>query len=532
MEYIQIVQRPAYSHRPYGAVRSPYTDHPGCSVLCNHPTAPHTHRNLLNLTRASWLQEVRAHMTRAGATQIDADGDTGDRRTPSSMPFTPLGTEGLQVNIPEEFLAKFARSDSRPDSPAPTLLVHTSRLAPFRRCVTPDTLEPVRRPRHHVLRRSTSLPNLATGRTAHTFMPTGRVTGRRKQGRLEADFTTKLSKQLNLVAKGQHQKQQQQQQQQQQQNQREQNRQQQVKKGGSRAPRAKLKAQDSEDSGVGGEKRPARRRPRRGGKKKGEEGGLDDPGQTAVSTVGDSRVGSSRRSGSSHSSKPTSARSSKSSSSHRRLHDPLSYDPKEFLGANNPPEDGSELAKLQEALGPGVGGATLTEAEVFWFSLPRSPSHRAAVFTLPVQITRLLGMSSIDYLRKYMRLRTSRRQLYSMVFTRHRDLESIRVERMLTSDFGEALGNALGGSVTKEQLTRLSALVTLPDLALDRDYFILISAFAERLFCYELLAAPDVQVEPRDLVEQLDFKQLDERLEGVTLDQQLHQLLTTIRDLG
>nr|XP_053630698.1 uncharacterized protein LOC128687326 [Cherax quadricarinatus] len=528
MEYIQIVQRPAYSQRPYGLLRSPYTDHPGCSVLCNHPTCPAHPRNLLNLTRASWLQEARAHMTRAGTTQLEGDGDTGERRTPSSMPFTPLGTEGLQVNIPEEFLARFARSDSRPDSPAPTLFVHTSRLAPFRRCVTPDTLEPMRRPRHEVLRRATSLQDVATTRTHHTFTPAppaGRGADRRKQGRFEADFTTKLSKQLDLVAKGQ-----QQQQQQQQQTQREQQRQQQDKKPSVRGPKPKLKAQESEDSGLGGDKQqPAKRRPRRGGKKKGDEGGLDDPGQTAVSTVGDSRVGSSRRSGSSYSSKPTSARSSKSSLSHRRLHDPLSYDPKQFLGASNPPEDGSELVRLQETLG---GGAALTDAEVFWFNLPRSPSHRAAVFTLPVQITRLLGMTPIDYLKQYMKLRTSRRQLYSMIFTRHRDLESIRVERLLVSDFGAALGDALGGTLTEAQLGRLAGLTPLPDLAMDREFFVLVSAFAERLFCYELLAAPDVEIEPRDLVEQLDFKQLDERLEGVELDPRLHLVLTTIRDLG
>ncbi|XP_069976245.1 uncharacterized protein [Penaeus vannamei] len=170
MEFIQIVQRPAYSQRPYGVLRSPYIEHPGCSVLCNHPTAPHSHRALLNVTRASWLQEVRAHMARAGTTQVEGDGDTGDRRTPSSMPFTPLGTEGLQVNIPEEFLARFARSDSRPDSPAPTLLVHTSRLAPFRRCVTPTSTtcppprhQPARlpaRPDHHT---TPDLPQCTSG---------------------------------------------------------------------------------------------------------------------------------------------------------------------------------------------------------------------------------------------------------------------------------------------------------------------------------------------------------------------------------
>ncbi|XP_042206797.1 uncharacterized protein LOC121855755 isoform X2 [Homarus americanus] len=401
------------------------------------------------------------------------------------------------------------------------------------RCVTPDTLEPIRRPRQRVLRRATSLQDLATARSPHPFTPVppaGRAAGRRKQGRFEADFTTKLSKQLDLVAKGQQQKQQQQQQQ----SQREQQRQQQEKKGSTRGPRSKINTQGSEDSGLGGEKQPPKRRPRRGGKKKGDEGGLDDPGQTGVSALGDSRIGSSRRSGSSHSSKPTSARSSKSSSSHRRLHDPLSYDPKQFLGASNPPEDGSELARLQETLGggPTSGGATLTEAQVFWFSLPRSPSHRAAIFTLPVQITRLFGISPVDYLKKYMRLRTSRRQLYSMVFTRHRDVESIRVERLLVDDVGAALGDALGGHLTEAQLGRLTSLVPLPDVSLDRDFFVLISAFAERLFCYDLLASPDVEIEPRDLVEQLDFKQLDERLEGVSLDPNLHHLLTTIRDLG
>lgn len=141
-------------------------------------------------------------------------------------------------------------------------------------------------------------------------------------------------------------------------------------------------------------------------------------------------------------------------------------------------------------------------------------------------------MTPIDYLSKYMRLRTSRRQLYSRVFVRHRDLESIRVERMLVGDFGAALGDALGGSLDEAQLKRLTDLLPLPDEALDKEFFVLVAAFAERFFCYELLAAPDVEVEPRDLVEQLDFRQLDERLEGVALDPRLHSLLVTVRDLG
>ena len=56
MEFIQIVHKPVYAQRPYGGLRSPYNEvHPGCSLLCNHPTAPTHHRSLLTLTRASWV---------------------------------------------------------------------------------------------------------------------------------------------------------------------------------------------------------------------------------------------------------------------------------------------------------------------------------------------------------------------------------------------------------------------------------------------------------------------------------------------
>ncbi|KAG0728688.1 hypothetical protein GWK47_031956 [Chionoecetes opilio] len=110
--------------------------------------------------------------------------------------------------------------------------------------------------------------------------------------------------------------------------------------------------------------------------------------------------------------------------------------------------------------------------------------------------------------------------------------KSIRVERMLVEDFSHALGDALGGTLDGAQLGRLTDLLPLPREALDKDFFVLVAAFAERFFCYELLAAPDVEVEARDLVEQLDFRHLEERLAGVELEHRLHRLLMTVRDLG
>ena len=64
--------------------------------------------------------------------------------------------------------------------------------------------------------------------------------------------------------------------------------------------------------------------------------------------------------------------------------------------------EGTELSRLKESL----GGPLESQTEQFWLLLPRSPSHAAAVFTLPVQMSRLQGniiiifvlMKSIDLL--------------------------------------------------------------------------------------------------------------------------------------
>ena len=61
MEMSAIIQRPPSFSRPYGGVLSPYSPtHPSCSVLCQHPTAPSSHRTLLSVTRTAWVRDTRA----------------------------------------------------------------------------------------------------------------------------------------------------------------------------------------------------------------------------------------------------------------------------------------------------------------------------------------------------------------------------------------------------------------------------------------------------------------------------------------
>ena len=49
--------------------------------------------------------------------------------------------------------------------------------------------------------------------------------------------------------------------------------------------------------------------------------------------------------------------------------------------------EGTELSRLKDSL----ASSTETPQEQFWLTLPRAPSHAAAIFTLPVQMSRLEG---------------------------------------------------------------------------------------------------------------------------------------------
>ena len=57
MEVIHIVQRPSYVQRPFAGITSPYSSHPGCSVLCQHSKMSTHYKSMINLQRATWVME-------------------------------------------------------------------------------------------------------------------------------------------------------------------------------------------------------------------------------------------------------------------------------------------------------------------------------------------------------------------------------------------------------------------------------------------------------------------------------------------
>ncbi|XP_018011019.2 uncharacterized protein LOC108668342 [Hyalella azteca] len=391
----------------------------------------------------------------------------------------------------------------------------------FFRCITPERLE-----RHSVsiddlpLRRATSEGHLDRRHEWEAAIKHesigGRVAGqsRRSTGRFEAEFSSRLTHQLDVVTRAHERK----------------------RKVTSKSTPKITKLEPQEDVSAG--RSSARKNGAGRARKKTVDGRLDDPRQTAVSQGDRSKPNSAKKSD---------PGSPKPSSAHARPDatlgpDDLWIDPKDFLSSEHvSPDMADELTKLKEEFeietsslqATGAGKAADKTDLAFWLSLPRCASHRHAVCTLPVQLHRLEGMTPLSYLETHLQVSHDRSLLFGKVFAKFKDSETGLLSGSLS--LGRALSLALGGDMLESRLDSLLQIVP-PPLDTFGNYaprqFIVLAAIAERLFAEELRPA-ELEVQTRDLVEQLDFHQIQDRLRILTdLQPPLRNLLIIIRDLG
>ncbi|KAF2349908.1 hypothetical protein FHG87_019337 [Trinorchestia longiramus] len=475
------------------------------------------------------LEQVRTHAKQLGrsTTCNESEGSPSDDQAdhPSSnqsVIFAPFVAEGVQVNIPEEFLDQFARADSRPESPVASLL--PSRPLPlqaFRRCITPQRLEWGYASQQEVFfRRSFSESSLGVhsrkDRDASADTRGGGGSGgqaRGSTGKFEAEFSSRLTQQLDVVTRAQEKK---------------------KKQPSRQSPQLKnTKPGVETDVGKEGNKKAGAR-----GRKKTGEGRLDDPDQTAVSQGDHSRQSSAKKS-ESVSSKPASAKSKPEDSTDPD--DPLVIDPKDFLAKEQMSlEMMEELRKLREefesektALLPTrISRSPDRSGAHFWLKLPRCASHKEAICTLPVQLRRLQGLTPLKYLERHLQVSHSRRLLFGKVFAKYKDPESGLLAK---KHLGPSLSEALGGEMSDFRLQQLIQIIPPPNTS-NNNYsaqqFIALAAIAERIFAQELRPV-GVEVQHRDLVEQLDFHKIQDRLNDLSeLQPDLKNLLVLIQDLG
>ncbi|XP_026739349.1 uncharacterized protein LOC113502149 [Trichoplusia ni] len=106
--------------RPYAGLYNPFSH--ACSVLCNHP-ADIEARDVVKRAKDSWI-EGKSHFFQEDLSKFqDGGGDKEKNRTPHDI-------------VTEDMFRRYAETDSRPLTPAPTLASGKSRGS--RRCLTPD----------------------------------------------------------------------------------------------------------------------------------------------------------------------------------------------------------------------------------------------------------------------------------------------------------------------------------------------------------------------------------------------------------
>ncbi|CAG9561704.1 unnamed protein product [Danaus chrysippus] len=105
--------------RPYAALYNPFSH--ACSVLCNHP-ADTDAKEFVKRAKDAWVLEGKAHYFQEDLSKFQ-NGDNEKNRTPHDI-------------VTEDMFRRYAETDSRPLTPAPTLASGKSRGS--RRCLTPD----------------------------------------------------------------------------------------------------------------------------------------------------------------------------------------------------------------------------------------------------------------------------------------------------------------------------------------------------------------------------------------------------------
>lgn len=115
-----------YSLRPFGGLFNPYSR--GCSILCNHP-GPNEMKTV--------LKQVKEHYIDGKSIYLNDQ-------------HTDINYNDLNVDpdkIPDDFFHRYTSSDSRPLTPAPTIVSNRTRtstgsqLLQARRCLTPDPIK-------------------------------------------------------------------------------------------------------------------------------------------------------------------------------------------------------------------------------------------------------------------------------------------------------------------------------------------------------------------------------------------------------
>ncbi|XP_066596183.1 uncharacterized protein [Prorops nasuta] len=495
-------KRAPFALRPFAGLFNPYPY--GCSVLCNHP-ADCEAKEVVRRVKDSWATEGKAlllpeEMEMIRATLL-AGGKAGTEASDN-----PAGTADA---VPEELFRKYTDTDSRPLTPAPTLVSHpalTNRLAQ-------ESIQAC-----HPREKTTLVLDLrGEPQNADETLTWHALT-------LEPPPTLKKSEvtACKITVRPQHLTRQ--------------------------LPDPIVTPEPNYDMSpndkISGSDEPViiRRRGKRLRKRKcrrdstyGQQTEVRDPPEPSETQVSQVESGSRRES-----IQPISPDHSDEIPSPGKPSSPSNAT--EFSSSFISPEILQHLCReldrdkveaefsikrriaLEEALrvkGESSTSNTFQRPKSSMKHVPRIFFRQAARFEV-LHSQSLLDLTTLDYLSKHVYILEGRKFMFSRAFKLYQDdSRLLPAERVF-----DALADVMGGSLTEEQRLRFNNLIGEISQALNFRSWCGICAAAERLL---------VPLQPRDLdpptwLERTDFETLDRRLNSVQVNPLLKKLLEEIRD--
>ncbi|KAK4873631.1 hypothetical protein RN001_012991 [Aquatica leii] len=542
-----------FAFKPLAGIYNPYPY--GCSLLCNHP-ADTDARELLRRAKDTWATEGRNLLL---SDEVEAIRASLNQPQVKVTDFVGDGSIPID-NVPEELFRRYTETDSRPLTPAPTLVSAHTRASGSRRCVTPDPMlnADVREKTQLILdlRRSHSqetfschgglpqpeLPvitieeqdehkNLCTPEALKKIERRSKTPSPVKTSKNEPD---KVKTYLKVTATE------------------------------DDADESEDIRDDEEDDGV--VKRRGRRR-----RKRGRDSSRGPPAfqssidpetqvfQHQFSTIGSESHNPSAR----QSLVPTDSIVPEPSAVQDKppRRDSLEVDSfldKECLKLlcrelDDEVIDNELNLKRRRALQETMNTIKpkkvvcqdlkdlqkemkeLDKDHNLWLNTPRMFSRSGARFELPMDSRELSVMTPLEYVTEHVSVSNTRKQLYNYIFNRHKnenDLENEHHRILSGKNILPALNCVMSNNMSEEQATKFRELIGWKDEDnVEFKTFCGLSALCERLLAPEfpLLIRPKNE-DPCSEIEAIDFKSLKKKIRNQNADKRLVKILYAIRD--
>jgi len=155
-------------------------------------------------------------------------------------------------------------------------------------------------------------------------------------------------------------------------------------------------------------------------------------------------------------------------------------------------------------------------------------SQRSCRLQLPMDLRLLETLTPREYLLSHCKISSRRRALYKKLFTRHADKSgSIPVQNLY-----KALQDIHYGAVTQNDVKDICEMLLLDDTSsLDLETFSITAAIVERLLYPKFRVEhtmKDVEQYGREQLERADFYSLNNKLEGIHINDSMMKLIHTL----